>query len=81
MSDNMSAALAAVTLIGDPRLAVMVPDNLEEASMVIAAAVWCGVQLAEQLARVLETDRAEVIEALRESMIDAFQADNNERPN
>ena len=72
--DSQAAALTAITLMENPRMAVLVPDTLQEASMVLSSAIWCGTVLADQLARVIEVDTATVFKELRASMIEAFAA-------
>ena len=76
MTDRMAAALTAVSLVDRPfddTSMALLPDNLDEALTALSSAVWCAYFLAGELARELDVDRADVVESLRQEVIQRFQ--------
>lgn len=78
MTDRMSAALTAISLIERPHdddLNALLPTDLGEALRVLSSTVWCAHALGSQLALHLGVDRDAILTELRNSITDAFKAD------
>lgn len=77
--DTMAAALTAVALIDQPGTSTaLLPDTLDEALTVLSGAVWCAYFLVIELAREMGVSRTDVVESLRQEVIQRFHNTNSQ---
>lgn len=87
MTDRMASALTAVALIEgavthtEEETLALLPDNDYDMHVLLSSTVWCAYFLAEEVAKQLGGDRATVVEALRQEIIDRFKNYNPEENN